>query len=53
MSPPWLLRLLRVTAGAAIGLFAFETGHEWLGMTAALITAAFALAAPIAGRRVA
>ena len=53
MTAPWLLRLLRVTAGAAIGLYAFETGHEWVGVTAALVTAGFALAAPIAGRRVA
>jgi hypothetical protein len=53
VSAPWLLRLLRVTAGAAIGLFAFEAGHEWVGVTATLITAGFALAAPIAGRRVA
>ena len=53
MTAPWLLRLLRVTAGAAIGLYAFETGHEWVGAIVALVTAAFALAAPTAGRRVA
>jgi hypothetical protein len=53
VSPAWLLRLLRVTAGAGIGLFAFEAGHEWVGVTVALLTAAFALAAPVGRRRVA
>src|SRR6185295_11271638 len=53
VSAPWLLRLLRVTAGAAIGLYAFETGHEWVGTTVVLLTAAFALAPPSAWRRAA
>ena len=53
MSSPWLLRLLRVTAGAGIGLFAFEAGYEWVGVTVALATAAFALGASFGRRRVA
>jgi hypothetical protein len=53
VTSPWTTRLLIVAPGAILAALAFAVGYEWAGVTVALLTAAFVLAAPFARRRAA